>query len=125
MVDFFSSTAMAQAQEAAKAAQPSMLENMLPFLFIFIAMYFIMIRPQTKKAKEHARLLENLKSGDEVVTSGGIIGRVRNVTDEFVTLDLGSTQMKVVKDHISRFTKKLSDGDSTAASKPKVAEKKR
>lgn len=122
MFDYFTSVALAQAENSKVGGQPSMLETILPFLFIFIAMYFIMIRPQTKKAREHADLLKNLKSGDEVVTSGGIIGRVRSVSDEYVTLEVGTNQMKVVKEHISRFTKKIqepSKGSKPANTNPK------
>lgn len=78
---------------------------MIPMLLIFVVMYFIIIRPQAKKAKDHASLLKNIKEGDEVVTSGGIIGRVRSVSDSFVSLDLGGSTIKVMKEHISRFSK--------------------
>ena len=93
--------------EAAQAAahQPSMLESLVPFALIFIAMYFLVIRPQGQKARAHHELLQNLKSGDEVVTSGGIIGRVRSVNDEFVSLDVGQGVLKIMKEHVSRQTK--------------------
>lgn len=87
------------------AQQPSMIESMIPLLFIFLVMYFIMIRPQAKKAREHANLLSTMKAGDEVVTSGGIIGRVKSVADEFVLIDVGQAQLKIVKDHVSRISK--------------------
>ncbi len=65
----------ASAQEAA-AAQSSPLLSMAPMLLIFVVFYFLLIKPQQKKFKEHATLLSALKKGDEVVTSGGIIGKV-------------------------------------------------
>lgn len=108
---FLTSLAQAQTEIATTAtstpagAQPSMWESILPFIFIFVAMYFIMIRPQTKKAKEHSDLLKNLKGGEEVVTSGGIIGRIKSIAEDHVTLEVGNTQMKVVKEHIARTTK--------------------
>lgn len=127
-MDLFMSTALAQASEgAAQAAgkQPSMFETMLPMLFIFVVMYFIMIRPQAKKAKEHASLMKNLKAGDEVVTTGGIIGRIKSVADEFVTLDVGNASFKVMKEHVSRFTKPQADkGTQTAVTKPGKSLKK-
>ncbi len=86
----------------ATKAQPTFFENMIPFLLIFVLMYFLMIRPQVKKAKEHTNLLKGLQVGDEVVTSGGIIGRIRSVSDIFVILDLGSTTAKVLKENIIR-----------------------
>ncbi len=83
-------------------AQPSMIESLVPFLFIFVAMYFILIRPQTKKAKEQSAFLQNLKAGDEVVTSGGMMGRVRNVAPDFITLDAGGVSLKFLREHIQR-----------------------
>ena len=102
----FTSTAMAQQTASTAVPAPTLIENILPFLLIFIAMYFIMIRPQAKKAKEHSELLKGLKNGDEVVTSGGIIGRVKSVSEGFVTLDLGNAHVKVLKEHILSLTKK-------------------
>ncbi len=94
---------MAFADEAVVAkAQPSFFENIIPFLLIFVLMYFLLIRPQVKKAKEHASLVSGLQVGDEVVTSGGIIGRIRSISEGFVVLDLGSTTVKVLKENISR-----------------------
>ena len=109
MNDIFASTLIASeagAQASAgKAAQPSIIESIIPFFIIFIAMYFIMIRPQAKKAKEQAKLLKSLKAGDEVVTTGGIIGRIKSVSDLFVSIDVGNATLKVLKENISRFTK--------------------
>jgi preprotein translocase subunit YajC len=69
-------------------------------------MYFMIIRPQQKKAKEQADLLNNLKAGDEVVTSGGIIGKVRSVAESFVTLEVANnTAIKVMKNNVSALTK--------------------
>ena len=87
---------------AASKAQPSFIENLIPFFFIFVLMYFLIFRPQMKKAKEHTTLLQTLQAGDEVVTSGGIIGRIRSLSDTFVVLDLGSTTVKVLKENITR-----------------------
>jgi preprotein translocase subunit YajC len=65
-------------------------------------MYFLVIRPQQKKAKEHQALLTTLKVGDEVVTTGGIIGRIKAIADAFVTLEAGpNTTLKVQKSHIA------------------------
>jgi preprotein translocase subunit YajC len=97
------------AAPAAAAGQQSMFEMMVPFLLIFVAMYFIMIRPQAKKAREHSELLKALKPGDEVVTSGGIIARIKSITDEFITLDIGNAQLKILKEHVVRFGKKPGD----------------
>lgn len=99
MIDsLFIGTAMAQ---GAKAAQPSTLEMFgMPLVFL-VVMYLFIIRPQQKKHKEHQELMKTLKSGDEVVTTGGIIGRVKSVSDAFVTIDAGSSQLKVQKNHVT------------------------
>lgn len=91
-----------EAAVPAAKAQPTFIENIIPFLLIFVLMYFLIIRPQVKKAKEHTKLLDTLQIGDEVVTTGGLIGRIRSVSDTFIVLDLGSTTVKVMKENISR-----------------------
>jgi preprotein translocase subunit YajC len=103
-------TAWAAGEAPAVAApQQSIFEMMVPFVLIFVAMYFIMIRPQAKKAREHGDLLKTLKPGDEVITSGGIIARIKSVADEFVTLDVGNASLKILKDHVVRYSKKQGD----------------
>ncbi len=87
------------------AAQPSFLEQLVPVGIIFLIMYFLLIRPQAKKAREHQELVQGLRAGDEVVTSGGIIGRVKTVSDSFVSLDVGTTTLKVLKEHVASLTK--------------------
>lgn len=99
---------VALAQEnATKGAQPSVFETLvIPLAFFFLIMYFLLIRPQSKKAKEHANMMNNLKSGDEVVTTGGLIGRIKSISDTFVTIDVtANTAVKVLKSHISATTK--------------------
>lgn len=86
------------------AAQPSLIESLVPFLLIFVMMYFLLIRPQMKKAKGQASLISSLKAGDEIVTSGGLIGRIKTVAETFVVVDMGTTNLKVLKDNISRLT---------------------
>jgi preprotein translocase subunit YajC len=108
-MDFFSATAFAQAADAVPAATkaaPALWETlMLPAGFILI-MYFMIMRPQQKKAREQQEFLSKLKAGDEIVTSGGIIGRVRTVADTFVTVEVsGNTTLKVLKQHVSLLPK--------------------
>lgn len=111
---FFSDVAYA----AANQPGPSLVEMLiLPVGFLFI-MYFLIIRPQQKKQKEHLDLLSNLKAGDEVITSGGLIGRIRTVADSFVTVDVAAnTSVKVTKASIVSLTEKSSALKSEA--KPK------
>jgi preprotein translocase subunit YajC len=60
----------------------SMLIQLLPFVLIFVIMYFLILRPQQKRAKEHAELIKNLRRGDTVITSGGLVGKVTKVVDD-------------------------------------------
>src|SRR5579871_6010030 len=76
--------------------------NMLMLLFLFGAMYFLMIAPQRKKQKEHEKMLAALKSGDEIVTTGGIFGTITNVKDDrFVVRISDTTKVEVGKGFIS------------------------
>lgn len=69
---------------------------------VFLAMYFLLIRPQSKRAKEHRKMVEALGKGDEIVTSGGILGRITDVGDQFVTLEVAEgTNFKVQKHAVS------------------------
>ncbi|MCE1181915.1 MAG: preprotein translocase subunit YajC [Rhodocyclales bacterium] len=89
---------LAHAQTAAGAADPTGgLMQFLPMIVIIAAMYFLMIRPQMKKAKEHQSLLAALAKGDEVVTQGGIVGKIVKVGDAYVTLEIAQGTEVVVQ----------------------------
>jgi len=75
---------MAPQSQGGEGGNPIM--SFLPFILIIVVMYFLMIRPQQKKQKEHKRMLEELKKGDNVITSGGIHGKVTGFTDENKTV---------------------------------------
>ena len=77
----------AHAQSAA-ASTGGGYEQIFIMIAMFAVLYFIMIRPQQKKAKEHKALVEALAKGDEVITSSGIAGRIAKVTDDFVTVTI-------------------------------------
>jgi preprotein translocase subunit YajC len=64
--------------------------NIVPLIFMFAIFYFLLIRPQQKKAKEHKALLESLKKGDKVVTAGGMHGKVTALDDKIVTLEIAN-----------------------------------
>jgi preprotein translocase subunit YajC len=81
-------TAYAQAAGAAPAGGDTLM-GMLPILLMFVVLYFLMIRPQMKKAKEHRTMLEALQKGDEVVAMG-IVGKIVKIGDSFVTLEVGN-----------------------------------
>jgi preprotein translocase subunit YajC len=83
------SSAFAQTAPAAAAGgTTSLLMNMLPFVAIFAVMYFVMIRPQMRKQKEHRAMIDALAKGDEVVTAGGLLGRVAKLDENFVCLEV-------------------------------------
>lgn len=97
-MSFFVSDAYAQA--AGAAADPFI--SMLPIVFVFGLMYFMVIRPQMKKAKEHRAMVEALAKGDEIITSGGIAGRIVELGDAFATVEIATnTQIKVQRGAIS------------------------
>lgn len=85
----FWTVAYAQTAAAPVAGeQPSLLMSLVPFFVIFAVMYFLIIRPQGKRQKEHQKFLTELKRGDEVITASGILGRIEGLTDKFVTLEI-------------------------------------
>jgi len=77
----FITPAFAQAAGAAGDTN-SMLMSLLPFAMIFVIMYFLILRPQQRKAKEHSNLVKNIRRGDTVVTNGGLVGKVTKVVDD-------------------------------------------
>ena len=78
----------AYAQSSGQAAGPSPMANILLLVGMFVVFYFILIRPQQKRQKEHRNLVASLKKGDEVVTSGGILGKLTDVSDQYVTVEI-------------------------------------
>ena len=84
-MNFFISDAWAQ---AAPPGQSDQLLSFLPLIFIFVVFYFLLIRPQSKKAKEHRKMVEALAKGDEVVTNGGLLGKITTVGDSFVEVEI-------------------------------------
>ncbi len=71
--------------QAAGGPQPNALMQLLPLILIFVVFYFLLIRPQAKRAKEHKAMVAALATGDEVVTSGGILGKVTEAGEQFLT----------------------------------------
>ena len=97
ILDFFIASAYAQ-----DAAQPGGLMSFLPLIIIFVIFYFLLIRPQMKRAKEHKKLVAELGNGDEVVTNGGLLGRITDVGESFITVELADNlQIKVQRHAIS------------------------
>ena len=96
--------ASAQAQEAGAAASPQALPSwvQIPFLIsLFVLFYFIAIRPQRKRQKEHAQMVSQLSKGDEVVTSSGILGKVTSLDDNYMVLNVANNvDMKFQRVHL-------------------------
>ena len=102
-MSFFISDAMAAAPEA----QPDPLMSFLPLILIFVVFYFLLIRPQTKRAKEHKKMVEGLAKGDEVVTGGGLLGRISKVGENFIELDIADgVTVKVQRQAVSNLMPK-------------------
>lgn len=94
---------IAHAQGAPAAAQqPPGWVQFAPILFMVVVFYFLVMRPQARKAKEHQGFLQNLKRGDQVVTDFGVLGEVVALTDKVITLEISDgVQIKVIKGRIA------------------------
>ncbi|MFZ2737290.1 MAG: preprotein translocase subunit YajC [Burkholderiaceae bacterium] len=86
----FISSAFAQTVPAAAAGgdMQSSLMSMLPLVLMFVVLYFVMIRPQMKKQKEHRSMIEALAKGDEIVTAGGVLGKVTKLGESYLSLEV-------------------------------------
>ena len=76
--------------QSAGGAQGGGLESMLLIVLMFVVLYFLMIRPQMKRAKEHKAMIEALQKGDEIVTAGGVLGRVTKLNENYITLEIAN-----------------------------------
>jgi len=81
--------------QAAGGGDPGFM-GLLPIILMFVLLYFLMIRPQMKRAKDHKQMVEALQKGDEVITSGGVVGRISRLADGYVILEIApSTEISV------------------------------
>lgn len=81
-------------------------QQIIPLVFMFAIFYFLLIRPQQKKAKEHKALLESMKKGDNVITAGGVHGKVTAVENDLVTLEVANNvNIKITKSYIAAIKK--------------------
>jgi preprotein translocase subunit YajC len=88
--------------QAATAAQPSMLEQFFPFIVVILIFFFLVIRPQQKRVQSQKTFTSNLKRGDSVLTSSGIVGTIEGLTDLFVTLQIANNvKIKVLRSAIA------------------------
>lgn len=79
-----------------------MIISLLPFILIFVIMYFLILRPQQKRVKTHQEMVKNLRRGDTVVTSGGLIGKIKSVADDEVRVELATNvEVRVIRGTIT------------------------
>ena len=121
MLDLIIPSAYAQ---AAGASQPNPLMSLVPFIFIFIIFYFLMIRPQQKRVKQEQEMLKALSKGDEVFTKSGILGTIYGMTDRVVTLEVAENiRIKVLRSEIAGKSQKIFEAEA-AKDQSKKEEKK-
>ncbi len=90
------------AQAAGTAGVQDALSQFLPLIAMFAILYFLMIRPQMKKAKEHKALIAGLQKGDEVITQGGMAGKVTQIGDNYVKIEIGTSNGSPVEVTVQR-----------------------
>ena len=109
----FQSFASEGSNSAGKTATPTALEQFFPFIILGLVFYFLLIRPQQKKYRQHGSFLSKIKRGDEVLTSSGIYGRIEGLTDSFVILEVAeNVRIRIAKSQISSYA-----GNETEQSK--------
>jgi preprotein translocase subunit YajC len=106
IVTLLGMSTLAWAEEAAASPMSGAMGQLLLFGGIFVAMYFMTIRPQSKKAKEHRELLAGLSKGDEVVTTSGILGTIVRDANNYFVVNVGSSEMFIQKHSIAQMLPK-------------------
>jgi preprotein translocase subunit YajC len=99
---FFIANAYAQTAPAAQPGAESSLMSIGFMVLIFIVFYFLLIRPQVKRQKEHKSMVEALNKGDEVVTAGGIVGKITDIADQYITLQVAAVDGQPVQISMQR-----------------------
>ena len=95
------------AHAQAAAQQPSMLASFIPLILIFLIFYFLLIRPQQKKQKEHKILLDSIQRGDEILSSGGILGKVIKVDNDKLTVEISKgVNVTIIRSTVADVIKK-------------------
>ena len=98
----FIETAYAMAPQAGGGGgEANLFASLMPFALIFLVFYFLLIRPQQKKAKDHKQMLSGLKKGDAVITAGGMFGRIVEVDGDIMTVDLGETKVTMSRNYLN------------------------
>lgn len=101
--DAFAETAQVAAGAGSSPSTSQGLMSILPMIILLVVfMYFMVIRPQSKRAKEHKNLISNLQKGDEITTIGGILGKIENIADDFIVLNIAEgTNVTIQKSAIA------------------------
>ncbi len=86
----------------AAGGEQNALMSMLPIVLMFVILYFLMIRPQMRRQKDHKKMVEALAKGDEVILSGGILGKISKVSDSYVTVEIAQVSDKSVESIVQR-----------------------
>ena len=99
---FMSPMALAQVEKASEEG-PSFIVQMIPFAFMFLIFYFLLMRPQANKQKKHQEFISKLKKGDQVLTSSGIFGTIEGLTERYVTLEISDgVNIRVLKTFVAQ-----------------------
>ncbi len=102
----FTSTVAHAESSGAKSPQPGFMDMMPMFVMLIFIMYFLVIRPQSKKMKAHQSFVTALKKGDSVLTTGGILGTIAGLTDQYITLEVNDGfKLRVLRTHIASSSK--------------------
>lgn len=110
--------------QAGSGAAPSPLLQLAPLLLIFVVFYFLLFRPQQQKAKEHRDMTNNLKLNDEVITSGGIFGRVVAMSERILTIEIApNVRVRVERSEIKAMVADPKKGDGKGDGKDKEKDK--
>ncbi len=101
-------------------AQGNPIGAFVPLILMFAIFYFLLIRPQQKKAKQHKELLANLRKGDEVITSGGIYGKITGITNDMVVMEIApQVRIKIARGHVAGLATESAPAAAPAADKEK------
>ena len=123
MFPFFS---IAYAQSGGDASSQSPFFQFIPLILILVVFWFLIIRPQQKKQKEHARMVGSLKKGDSVVTNGGIFGTITKVGEDRITLEVSSkVNIQIERQQVARMDKQLVENQEVKEEKEVKKNKKK
>ena len=104
-------------QAAPAGGAASAISSFLPIVLIGVIFYFLLIRPQNQRMKAHRQMLSEVTRGDTIVTNGGLVGKVKKVTDEELTVDFNGNEMKVVRTMIADVRNKTAPANDTGKKK--------